>query len=232
MSDKLVSLDDLQTFADGLAPYLGNVYVDNSTDTYKTAEMVIGQWIDGKPLYQKTVFLEENHSTSFEWSNTGIPSGTGILFVTDSSFLHESSGICYPCNYSYPDDTKSLSAVVKSNGNILIDIGSYYNSNGVVFDKFVITVRYTKTVDTVLPTGNYEGIIKREIVTSLPQTGLTNCVYFLLTNQSSATNKYEEWMYINGEWEHLGVGDGISKLPVIHTNVTAPITGSTTVTPG
>ena len=37
-------------------------------------------------------------------------------------------------------------------------------------------------------------------------------------------------MYIDGSWEIIG-GGGISKLPVIHTNVSAPIVGSTTVTP-
>ena len=219
MSDKLVSLDDLQAFADGLAPYLGNVYVDTSSNIYKTNETVIGQWIDGKPLYQKTFVI------TCQYDNEIISIETNVIpKVIEGGVLSTSEKDTIP--FGYFVDSSEYVRVYSSGSSIVIQ-NKYYTTR----PKAVITVKYTKSTDSVLPDGNYEGIINREIVTSLPQTGLTNCVYFLLTNQSSTTNKYEEWMYINGEWEHLG-GDGTSKLPVIHTNVTAPITGSTTVTPG
>lgn len=117
------------------------------------------------------------------------------------------------------------SKIVTSAGSVLVkknDRGVYTVGSGGLFEGTLIYIGQYESADIVF---------KRRIVEELPEVGIENCVYFLIVDEESETNKYDEWVYINGAWEQLG-GGGISKLPVIHTNVTAPITGSTTVTQG
>ena len=47
--------------------------------------------------------------------------------------------------------------------------------------------------------------IHTHIVDTLPTEGVeTNSIYFLETNANSNSDKYEEYVYINGEWERIG----------------------------
>jgi hypothetical protein len=59
-----VSQQDLQDFYHKLVPYMGGSFEAiankfSKGDMYSTDEKMIGQWIDGKPLYQKAVQLED-----------------------------------------------------------------------------------------------------------------------------------------------------------------------------
>ena len=48
---ELVTVGKLQKFADRLSPYLGGKNV------YSLEEQRVGLWIDGKPVYQKVVYI-------------------------------------------------------------------------------------------------------------------------------------------------------------------------------
>lgn len=124
-------------------------------NNYSTSEKRIGTWIDGKPLYQKTI--------ECNYGNNGVP--------TEDCVYHEDSGIY--------DMVMVVSAMgVKSNnsiGNILgyiprtndsDKLGVYYSmsiqanvSNGNLSIDFshgidrttvkpIVTIQYTKTSDT------------------------------------------------------------------------------------
>ena len=66
-------------------------------------------------------------------------------------------------------------------------------------------------------------IFKRRIVEELPEEGIENCVYFVLVDENSDDNKYEEWVWIEGAWERLGGGNK-SRLPVLHAYATENVT--------
>ena len=58
--DKVVTKQDLADFYDQIKPYLGSYPVAiankfSKSDIYSTSEKMIGQWHDGKPIYQKTI---------------------------------------------------------------------------------------------------------------------------------------------------------------------------------
>lgn len=72
-----VSQQDLQDFYHKLLPYIGGSFglvatgID-SANLYSTTERVIGQWIDGKPLYQKVVEFTITNSNAWTDYNHGI----------------------------------------------------------------------------------------------------------------------------------------------------------------
>lgn len=53
----ILSKADLKEYHNRILPYLGGnlMMSTNNSDYYSTDEKVVGVWIDGKPLYQKTV---------------------------------------------------------------------------------------------------------------------------------------------------------------------------------
>ena len=115
---------------------------------------------------------------------------------------------------------------VTSQGTIFVkpnDRGIYVIQSGVLFETTFVFITESDTADIVF---------KRRIVEELPEVGIENCVYFVLVDESSEDNKYEEWVYIQGAWERLGGGGGISKLPVINSNINAEISMTTTIERG
>lgn len=122
---------------------------------YSTTEQVIGTWIDGKPLYEKTIRI-----------NSGITSGQNVeynhniqnvdtIFIQESFFTLNSSGtIRYRRdNWQLSSVSTSsasvngewcVSAVDASDTKVRITIGSQVKST---VTEIAIVVRYTKTTD-------------------------------------------------------------------------------------
>ena len=45
---------------------IDDLYIKKTGDNYSTEERVVGTWIDGKPLYQKTITTQINISSTTE----------------------------------------------------------------------------------------------------------------------------------------------------------------------
>mgnify|MGYP003310990469 CR=1 FL=1 len=113
-----------------------------SYTTYSTDETLIGKWVDGKPLYQKTIIVESTESgyksvnlnvnTSYGWIECGFIRYENAYTVSVSPYDD--------FNYNVP--CKALFAI---GNNSRID---YRCSSDYVGCKAVFTVRYTKS-DTV-----------------------------------------------------------------------------------
>ena len=107
---------------------------------YSTTEQVIGEWVDGKPLYQKT-FINLPISTNNAWNMTE----------------HGIANIDTICGYE-ADINYDADILMKVGG--YIDGGSFYSAtqvnktgvylynHGYTNKTWNITVRYTKTTDT------------------------------------------------------------------------------------
>ena len=75
--NKIATKADLQRMYNKMLPYLGGMpeMVANKFskgDLYSTDERMIGQWIDGKPLYQKVYNIEAITLASESWNETSI----------------------------------------------------------------------------------------------------------------------------------------------------------------
>ena len=137
-----------------------NIYMNPELD-YSTEEKVIGSWIDGKPLYQKTIYIETlpTPSSSDNYMNGyTIPHNINNLdkIVRQSGQLlqnYSGTPAFRPISYTYfaseySSDyvaTKQLSTcALVSNANIKLYLGT-----GLIaaFTGFIYIIQYTKTTD-------------------------------------------------------------------------------------
>ena len=93
---------------------------------YSTSEKVVGTWIDGKPIYEKT--FVKNISISNSWTDAGenIPNGRCI-----SAFALGAT------------PTVAVVGEIRANGSVFLLNLRNYTSDIVSF-----TIQYTKTTDT------------------------------------------------------------------------------------
>lgn len=103
---------------------------------YSTEEQIVGEWIDGKPLYQKTI--------NGTWAIASDAS-TAVTTISNLDQIIDYKGVGFATNY--PNELRLLDGWVgfcyanKSNGII-----SVKNSNGAM-TWTNITIQYTKTTD-------------------------------------------------------------------------------------
>lgn len=128
---------------------LGNVvYSDDPTTpigdiidpyTYSTTETRIGTWIDGKPIYRKTVDCGKGPNAGRKDVAAGISNPDLIVNLYGFSV---DLGTCTPVNNARPDNTAAANGAYFENGNIVIKTGVDRTPA-----TFYITVEYTKTTD-------------------------------------------------------------------------------------
>lgn len=105
---------------------------------YSTEEQLTGKrWIDGKPIYQKTIY-----GTTSGSNNTWVD--TGIIISDVDVFISVEKGIRNPIEWNMYDDRVNVS-IIPSTGAVKVkqDISS---SN--VEYTFYVVLQYTKTTDT------------------------------------------------------------------------------------
>jgi len=140
-----------------------NIYVDARLD-YSTDEKVVGTWIDGRTLYQKTVVIDDLsqiNTTTRNWyevyrsdntnySEVFINYNSTYLSVVDSGQLWSISVNEY-LNVGTPDAYISLRSWIGTDGKINVSVLNSGNtpiySNNYSNKKLYVTLQYTKTTD-------------------------------------------------------------------------------------
>ena len=126
-----------------VADALDSLYISKTSDNYSTDEKVIGTWIDGKPIYQKTIYIDELTSKDAYYS-TGISNLKDIInyygFAIDNE-PGEGLSIIRP---AYDGNNIGL-AHYKSDGSIQIGSTDLLYSR---VKKIYIVLQYTKTTDS------------------------------------------------------------------------------------
>ena len=122
-------------------PFIPIDYSENEQDTGI-------KWIDGKPLYQKTVYREEVISGTQADISLGIENVENIM-LSNGSYFHTDSTTAM---FSFPYIPTSIDYAVGGYFNITaadtslsVRVGSGYSGK---VQKLAITVLYTKTTDT------------------------------------------------------------------------------------
>ena len=127
---------------------IGNL--KNSTyDTYSTNETIVGKWINGKPIYRKTVeFSTSTLSAGENYIAHGLQNIELLMVNKNWSFLvHDGDGAVSVWQLGNSINSGAFSQyscnVVWTNAStISIYIGSRLN-----LKKLIITFEYTKTTD-------------------------------------------------------------------------------------
>ena len=124
---------------------IGNLK-SSTYDTYSTNETIVGKWIDGKPIYRKTVEFS-NLSAGENYVSHGLKNIELLMVNKDWSFLideHEGVAIWQLGNSVNMDASTfsqySCNVVWTNTSTISIYIGS-----GLIPKKLIITFEYTKT---------------------------------------------------------------------------------------
>ena len=114
---------------------INDLALSKTSDNYSTDEQVVGTWIDGKPIYQKTI--------------TGtIPSADkGVNELVTMNNISELINVIGVVHYS------NQNVVLPGmSGDIILMNGKIYSvlsSNTFVGSTIKVTIQYTKTTDTV-----------------------------------------------------------------------------------
>lgn len=127
----------------------GEIRIDNGIN-YSLNEKIVGTWVDGKPLYQKTIYGKSitNYGKSNNCWICHLPHNIGDL---DTAFIVDASvrGDNYNANrvnsdifaYTYIDED-NIRFDISYNGTLWPNDLSYLHD-------FYVTIRYTKKGDSV-----------------------------------------------------------------------------------
>lgn len=152
--NKVITEERLSEFYQSIFPYLGGMpeilaNKFNKSDLYSTSEKMIGQWIDGKPLYQKTFQTTSPSQVSvstavIDLSSSGIDKIVDLKpFIYDNSnmTIHGNGFVCW-VRYAVPSASQNFEVACQVTNQ------SYLN------DTMLITLQYTKTTDSPVSIGN------------------------------------------------------------------------------
>lgn len=121
----------------------------NNKFNYSTEEQVIGKWIDGKPLYRKTITftttIKENETTSIAHN---IENAKNIFIDFGDSFMEANIGTPNYLSYGFP----LIGYGSSTNDKVfcystITNIEFYANGNWAGNWTKHITLKYTKTTD-------------------------------------------------------------------------------------
>ena len=158
----VITEERLAEFYQQILPYLGGMpevlaNKFSKSDLYSTDEKIVGQWTDGKPLYQKTIFL-----TSSDIPNAELKAITHDTPTNVSTIINILGYLCTKDKTGWtPIPRIQDNSTVQ---NIAIDFNVsnntiYLKGRGnfdftTVYDSGHITLQYTKTTDTAVSMGD------------------------------------------------------------------------------
>ena len=117
---------------------------------YSTSEQVVGTWIDGKPIYERTIYYDQTIAGSGDKKtvlatipNIYLLNAWGVLTeYTSDQNMHQIKQIPY-AQVGYGQSQ----AIVYNVENEQIELQSRYNYTKVQLYDVYITIQYTKTTD-------------------------------------------------------------------------------------
>lgn len=113
---------------------------------YSTNEKIAGKWIDGKPLYEKTISYSNLHIRNTEQLLDTNLLTVDTLISARGSWVR-SDGTCDNLPSAHTNDAFCVSPndFNKTTGKINLIVGSFNNAH--YLESCIITYRYTKTTD-------------------------------------------------------------------------------------
>lgn len=104
-------------------------------DNYSTTEHVVGTWIDGRTLYEKTYYLPTQTGSHMALDNTINMSNADVCFVTNFSYKFGNYINGLPMGYEIG---------LNSNEGVFIDFNHAISPFGSGLSEIYVTIRYVK----------------------------------------------------------------------------------------
>ena len=116
--------------------------ISNVQHNYSTSEQLIGTWIDGKPLYQRTI--EVTNPTHGAWTQIISDNNINITgYVNEASCAITQAGEKNAIDFCANSNLYGRSLIYDNDHSMKIE---YYNPYGTL-SKYIVTIQYTKTTD-------------------------------------------------------------------------------------
>ena len=152
LTNDQITAKNFKEFYKAIRPYLNGSFptpIANKFDKanmYSTDEQIVGRWIDGKPLYQKTFTISSMQKNGYEDVLTGIDH-----VQTISKSYRRMQGAVDADDFWYNSGAfVNVRAVAMDNGVLRI---TNCSSESTLTD-ITITAQYTKTTDTAMDIGS------------------------------------------------------------------------------
>lgn len=153
----------------------------NRSDIYSTDEKMIGQWTDGKPLYQKTITGIKTPSVTGNWQTVYTYDATFNVVNMFGYLIDEGMSINTFAHSSY----YVISVFANASHAIQQQVQNYTNQDE------IITIQYTKTTDTAISIGSETEYSTDEKVVGTWITG--EPIYQKTFTGLSVTPAYNNW---------------------------------------
>lgn len=124
----------------------------NPMNNYSTDEKIVGTWIDGKPLYQKTIV-----DTMPTIASSGTRASKVITLSSDIDFvcnmygvLNRSNGTIVPIGEYYNQETGNVPSFAMMTSGLVDNTRTLFVASSTVSDSerpIYVTIQYTKTTD-------------------------------------------------------------------------------------
>jgi len=155
-SHELTQEEFAEIFSSGLPGAITGFDLSNTScesNIHSTDERVIGQWIDGKPLYQKTVDTGALPNNTTKSVATSIANINNVIDI--SGFAKSSNGTrCIPILYAMGGSSASVClADVRDISSSGATIRLNASANLSDFTTSYVTIRYTKIADSAVSSG-------------------------------------------------------------------------------
>lgn len=145
MANELLTVEHLEKFAKNISPYLGI-----NSDIYSLEEKQIGSWVDGKPVYQKTIYIPTVILTSdssyykYEYDLTDLDIDINISM--EGSIYDSLNNARYSFTLNSPNRADELYCRFEDKRLFIFSLSNYSYVVSRLQDAY-ITIRYTKTTD-------------------------------------------------------------------------------------
>lgn len=124
------TLDKLSTSNEGNLLFDGKE-ISGGLHKYSTEEQIVGKWIDGKPIYEKTYIL----------NNTTLSTGNNIFDTIENVKIINSNGRINNYSIPYADGGEYIMCIQSNNEIGLWSNKGFYNQS----TNIILTIQYTKT---------------------------------------------------------------------------------------
>lgn len=146
MANELLTVEHLQKFAENISPYLGV-----NSNIYSLEEKQIGSWVDGKPVYQKTIYIPTVTLTSqssyykYEYDLTDLDIDINISM--EGSFYDSLNNARYLFTLNSPKRDNELYCRFEDKRLFIFSLSNYSYVGSSRLQDAYITIRYTKATD-------------------------------------------------------------------------------------
>lgn len=167
LTNDQITAKNFKEFYDAIRPYLNGSFptmIANKFDKanlYSTDEKIVGRWIDGKPLYQKTLSGVIPNGINIDQDLEISTSDLDIEQCINISHCHDGSGgnsaiMVGSAGYMYPTPTASLMVWFNGGNDSKIIVRRKENSaTGLGGGSTIyVTIEYTKTTDSAMEIGS------------------------------------------------------------------------------